>query len=62
MENALEHLFGARKSVIPAPEVRNMLDAWRDQQRESRERKPLVASLSDYDALLSGGRWREVAI
>jgi len=59
VENALEHLFGAMKPVITAQEVRDMLDTWRDQQQEWRERKPLVVCLSDYDALLNGG---EVAI
>lgn len=55
VENALEHLFGTMKPVISASEVRDMLETWRDQQREWRERKPLEASLSDYDALLGGG-------
>lgn len=59
VENALEHLFGAMKPVITAQEVRDMLETWRDQQREWRERKPLAVCLSDYDALLDGG---EVAI
>ena len=59
VENALEHLFAAMKPVITAQEVRDLLDTWRDQQREWRERKPLVVCLSDYDALLGGG---EVAI
>jgi hypothetical protein len=36
-----------------------MLDTWKDQQREWRERAPLEVCLSDYDALLDGG---EVAV
>ena len=59
VENALEQLLGAMKPVINAQEVRDLLDTWRDQQREWRERKPLVVCLSDYDALLDGG---EVAL
>jgi len=59
VENALEQLFGAMNPVINAQEVRGLLETWRDQQREWRERKPLVVCLSDYDALLDGG---EVAL
>ena len=59
VENALEHLFGEPQPVITAAEVRDMLDTWKDQQREWRERAPLEVCLSDYDALLDGG---EVAV
>jgi hypothetical protein len=59
VENALEHLFAMPSPVISAAEVRGMLDAWRDQKREWREREPLKVCLSDYDALLDGG---EVAV
>jgi transposase len=59
VENALEHLLAAPRSVISASEVRDMLDTWRDLKREWREREPLKVCLSDYDALLDGG---EVAI
>jgi transposase len=59
VENALEHLFAVPRPVISAAEVRGMLDTWRDQKREWREREPLKVCLSDYDALLDGG---EVAV
>ena len=59
VENALESLFGGPHPVISAAEVLAVLDAWRDQQRQWRERAPLEVCLSDYDALLDGG---EVAI
>jgi len=59
VENALEHLFAMPRPVITASEVRGMLDTWRDQKREWRERGPLEVCLSDYDALLDGG---EVAV
>ncbi len=59
VENALEHLFGAPKPVISAVEVLNMLDTWRDLQRQWRERAPMEVSLSIYDDLLNG---EEVAI
>jgi hypothetical protein len=57
VENALEQLLLAPRPVISAKEVRSMLDTWRDQEREWRERAPLEVSLEDYDSLLSG--WEE---
>jgi hypothetical protein len=59
VENALEHLLAVPRGVVSASEVREILDAWRDQKREWREREPLKVCLSDYDALLVGG---EVAV
>ncbi len=59
VENALEQLLMAPRGVISAKNVREVLDAWRDQQREWRERPPLPVSLSDYDALLVGGEENE---
>jgi hypothetical protein len=59
VENALEGLLGGAHPVISAAEVLGVLDAWRDQQRQWRDRVPLEVCLSDYDALLDGG---EVAV
>lgn len=55
VENALEHLLGGPRPVISAAEVRNVLDAWRDQQREWRQRPPLEVNFAAYDALLESG-------
>ena len=55
VENALEQLFSALDPVISAKEVLAMIDTWRDQQRQFRQRPPLVVCLKDYDALLDGG-------
>ncbi len=55
VENALEQLMGGPRPVITAAEVLGMLESWRDQRRQWRERAPLEVSLSDYDALLGGG-------
>ena len=59
VENALEHLLAGPRPVITAPEVLAMLDTWRDQQREWRQRPPLEVCLKDYDALLDGGEENE---
>ncbi len=53
VENALEHLLSGPRPAVSAAAVRDLLDTWRDQQREWRERAPLSVSLADYDALLS---------
>ena len=55
VENALEHLLAGPRPVVTAKEVRDMLDTWRDQQRQWRDRAPLEVCLADYDALLDGG-------
>jgi hypothetical protein len=55
VENALEQLLATPRGVISAIEVRGVLETWRDLEREWRERPPLAADLSDYDALLDGG-------
>ncbi len=55
VENALEQLMVGPRPVITAAEVLGMLESWRDQRRQWRERAPLEVSLSDYDALLGGG-------
>ena len=52
VENALEHLLGGPRPVVSAAEARSMLDTWRDQQREWRQRPPLEVNLAAYDALL----------
>ena len=52
VENALEHLLGAPRPVIVAGEVLDLIDTWRDVQRQWRERPPLAVCLKDYDALL----------
>lgn len=57
VENALEQLLCTPRAVISAKDVKEMLDAWRDLEREWRERPPLEVCLSDYDALLEG--WEE---
>lgn len=54
VENALEQLLLAPRTVISARDVRAMLDTWRDLEREWRERPPLAVRLEDYDALLDG--------
>jgi transposase len=53
--NALEQLLATPRGVVSAKEVREVLDAWRDLEREWRERPPLPVSLAVYDALLDGG-------
>jgi hypothetical protein len=53
--NALEHLLAAPRPVIPAGEVRRVLDTWQDIQWQWRERAPLEVRLKDCDALLDGG-------
>ena len=55
VEKALEHLLAAPRLAVSAKEVKGMLDTWRDQAREWRERPPLEVCLTDYDALLDGG-------
>jgi len=57
VENALEQLLMAPRSVVSAKAVREVLDAWRDLEREWRERPPLEVRLEDYDTLLDG--WAE---
>lgn len=52
VENALEHLLGGPRPRIDAAEVGQVLDAWRDLQREWRQRPPLAVDLAEYDALL----------
>jgi len=59
VENALEQLLATPRGVISAKDAREVLDAWRDQEREWRERPPLPVSLSVYDALLDGGEENE---
>ena len=49
----------APRPAITAAEVLAMLDTWRDQQRQWRERPPLEVCLKDYDALLGGGEENE---
>ncbi len=52
VENALEQLLGAPRPSISASELRAVLESWRDEQRQWRERPPLIPCLTDYDALL----------
>ena len=59
VENALEQLLATPRGVVSAKDAREVLDAWRDQEREWRERPPLPVSLSVYDALLDGGEDNE---
>lgn len=59
VENALEHLLAGPRPAITAEEVLAMLDTWRDQQRQWRQRPPLEVCLKDYDALLGSGEENE---
>ena len=59
VENALEQLLATPRGVVSAKDAREVLDAWRDLEREWRERPPLPVSLSVYDALLDGGEENE---
>jgi hypothetical protein len=59
VENALEQLLATPRGVVSAKDAREVLAAWRDQEREWRERPPLPVSLSVYDALLDGGEENE---
>jgi transposase len=51
-ENALEQLLGDPKRKVSSKEVRDLLETWQDQARESRHRAPLQVDLSAYDDLL----------
>jgi hypothetical protein len=62
VENALEQLLATPRAVVSAKDAREVLDAWRDLEREWRERPPLEADLSDYDALLDGGEENAVML
>lgn len=59
VENALEQLLANPRGVVSAKDAREVLDAWRDLEREWRERPPLPVSLSVYDSLLDGGEENE---
>jgi transposase len=52
VENALEHLRAAPKGEVSAGAVRDLLETWRDLEREWRSRPPLEVNLGDYDELL----------
>jgi transposase len=54
VENALEHLLGAPHPVLSAAEARAVLDTWREQESQWRQRPPLEVDLAAYDALLDG--------
>ena len=54
VENALEQLLATPRGVVSATDVREILDTWRDQEREWRGRPPLQVDLADYDSLLDG--------
>ncbi|MBV5276769.1 transposase family protein, partial [bacterium] len=62
VENALEQLLATPRGVVSAKHVREVLEAWRDLEREWRERPPLPVSLSIYDALLDGGEESECVL
>ncbi len=55
VENALEQLLGATRPEVSADRVREMLETWRDLQREWRERPAMAVDLRSYDDLLDGG-------
>lgn len=59
VENALEQLLATPRGVVSAKDAREVLDTWRDLEREWRERPPLSVSLSVYDSLLDGGEENE---
>jgi hypothetical protein len=62
VENALEQLLATPRGVISAKNVREILDTWRDLEREWRERPPLPVSLSVYDSLLDGREENECVL
>jgi len=57
VEHALEHLLSVQHPAISTKKVLDLIDTWRDVQRQWRERPPLEVCLKDYDALLDG--WQE---
>lgn len=54
VENVLEQLLGATRTEVSADQVREMLETWRDLQREWRERPAMAVDLRSYDDLLDG--------
>jgi len=44
--------FTPERGAGPVAAVREVLDSWRDLEREWRQRPPLVVNLADYDMLL----------
>jgi hypothetical protein len=62
VENALEQLLATPRGVISVKNVREVLDTWRDLEREWRERPPLPVSLSVYDSLLDGREENECVL
>ena len=52
VENALEQLFGAPRPQISARDVKEMLEAWREDQLQWRQQPPWDVRLEDYDGLL----------
>jgi hypothetical protein len=51
VENALEDLMAQPKASLEAQEVKALLEAWRDEALQWRDRGPLEVRLEDYDAL-----------
>jgi transposase InsO family protein len=51
--NALGELLAQPRSEVSAPQVKALLESYRDEALRVRDREPLTASLSEYDALLS---------
>jgi transposase len=54
VENALEQLLCAPRAEVSADQVKEMLETWRDLQREWRERPAMAVDLRSYDDLLDG--------
>lgn len=56
VENALEHLLAAPSPEVSAAAVGELLETWKDLEREWRERPPMEVDLGSYDDLLEGDR------
>jgi len=61
VENALEELMSQPKTRLEAREVSALLEAWREEALEWRDRGPLEVCLEDYDALFEADEEEEVS-
>jgi len=60
VENALETLLCVPRPGVSAEAVREVLDAWIEEQRAWRDRPPMEVRLEDYDRLIESNEEREV--